>query len=311
VLAEDELENYRRAGKLVAEVREEVRLMVKPGETLLAIAEAAEGLIVQKGGKVAFPCNVSVNQIAAHFSPPANDDTRVGENDLVKVDVGGHIDGYIADTAFTVATGTMAGMVQAVEHVLEEEIKAVKPGIDVGEIGGVVEETAKAAGFKPIRNLTGHSLSRWDLHAGLTIPNVKEKTDQVLNVGDVVALEPFITDGAGFVEDQKQVYIFRYLFDRPVRMRMTRELLRDVKRNYNNLPFAERWLAKRMSKLRLELTLRELVGVGALHPYHVLKERGDGFVAQAEHTVIVTEQGCEVITRSQPDLPQSGPEFKE
>jgi methionyl aminopeptidase len=305
MLTEEELQTYRRAGKLVAEVREEIRPMVKPGETLLAIAEAAEGLIAQKGAKVAFPCNVSVNQIAAHYSPPANDNTRVGEDDLVKVDIGAHLDGYIADTAFTVATGTKGGMVQAVEHVLEEEIKAVRPGIDVGEIGAVVEETAKAAGFKPIRNLTGHSLTRWDLHAGLTIPNVKEKTDQVLNAGDVVALEPFITDGAGFVEDQKQVYIFRYLFDRPVRMRMTRELLRDVKRNYNTLPFAERWFAKRMSKLRLELTLRELVGVGALHPYHVLKERGDGFVAQAEHTVIVTEQGCEVITRSLPGLPVS------
>jgi len=271
--------------------------MIKPGETLVAIAEAVEGLINQKGAKPAFPCNVSVNQIAAHYSPPANDDSRVGEDDLVKVDIGAHLEGYIADTAFTVATGAKVEMVQAVERVLEEAIKAVKPGIDVGEIGRAIEETAKAAGFKPIRNLTGHSLTRWDLHAGLTIPNVREETGQVLKVGDVVALEPFITDGAGFVEDQPQVYIFRYLFDRPVRMRMTRELLRDVKRAYGNLPFAERWLAKRMSKLRLELTLRELVGVGALHPYHVLKERGDGLVAQAEHTVIVTEQGCEVITR--------------
>jgi methionyl aminopeptidase len=297
MLTEEELQAYRRAGKLVAEVREEIRPMVKPGETLLAIAEAVEGLIAQKGAKPAFPCNVSVNQIAAHYSPPANDSTRIGEDDVVKVDIGAHLDGYIADTAFTVAPGAKVEMVQAVERALEEAIKAVKPGIDVGEVGRAIEETARATGFKPIRNLTGHSLARWDLHAGLTIPNVKEETGQVLRVGDVVALEPFITDGAGFVEDQPQVYIFRYLFDRPVRMRMTRELLRDVKRSYGNLPFAERWLAKRMSKLRLELTLRELVGVGALHPYHVLKERGDGLVAQAEHTVIVTEQGCEVITR--------------
>ena len=297
MLTEEELQAYRRAGKLVAEVREEIRPMVKPGEKLLTIAETAEELIAKKGGKPAFPCNVSVNEVAAHYSPPADDDKVVKEGDMVKVDIGAHIDGYIGDSAFTVATGAKAEMVQAVERVLEEAIKAVKPSIDVGEIGRVVEETARAAGFKPIRNLTGHSLARWDLHAGLTIPNIKEETRQVLKAGDVVALEPFITDGAGFVEDQKQVYIFRYLFDRPVRMRMTREMLRDVKRAYGNLPFAERWLAKRMSKLRLELTLRELVGVGALHPYHVLKERGDGFVAQAEHTVIVTEQGCEVITR--------------
>ena len=297
MLTQEEMEKYRKAGKLLAEVREQVRPLVKPGATLLYIAETAEKLVVEKGAKPAFPCNVSLNEVAAHYSPPAEDDAVIKEGDMVKVDIGAHIDGYIADTAFTVATGEKAEMVLAVEKALEAAIAAVKPGIDVGEIGKVVEETATAAGFKPIRNLTGHSLSRWDLHAGLTVPNVKETIGQTLNVGDVLAIEPFITDGAGFVEDQKSLYIFRYLRDMPTRLRMSRELLRDVKRTYSSLPFAERWLSKRMSKLRLELTLRELVGIGAFWPYYVLAERAKGKVAQAEHTVIVTEQGCEVTTR--------------
>ncbi len=296
-MTEEEIEAYRRAGKLVAEVREQVRSIVKPDTTLLEIAEVVENLIAQKGGKPAFPCNVSVNEVAAHYSPPADDDTSIGEGDMVKVDIGAHVDGYIGDTAFTIATGEKQELVQTVERALEAEIAAIKPGIDVGELGRIVEETVTAAGFKPIRNLTGHSLARWNLHAGLTVPNVKEETGQKLSVGDVVALEPFVTDGFGYVEDQKKVYIFRYMYDRPVRLRMARELLRDVKRAYDDLPFAERWLAKKMSKLRLELTLRELVGVGALWPYHVLAERAKGKVAQAEHTVIVTEQGCEVTTR--------------
>jgi len=297
MLTEEELEAYRKAGKLVAEVREQARPLVKPGTTLLEIAEAVEELIIQKGAKPAFPCNVSVNEIAAHYSPPADDDTTIKEGDMVKVDVGVHVDGYIGDTAFTIATGEKQELVQTAERALEAEIAAIKPGIDVGELGGIVEETATAAGFNPIRNLTGHSLARWNLHAGLTVPNVKGETGQKLSVGDVVALEPFVTDGAGYVEDQQKVYILRYLYDRPVRLRMSRELLRDVKRAYDGLPFAERWLAKKMSKLRLELTLRELVGVGALLPYHVLAERAGGKVAQAEHTVIVTEDGCEVTTR--------------
>ena len=297
MLTEEELQMYRKVGKIVAGVREHVRPMVKLGVALLSIAEAVEDLIKQKGARPAFPCNVSVNQIAAHYSPPADDDSEVKEGDLVKIDIGAHIDGYIADTAVTVATGAKIEMVQAVERALEEGIKVVKPGIDVGEIGKAIEDSAKASGFKPIQNLTGHGLARWNLHAGLTVPNISEKTGQKLEVGNVVALEPFLTNGAGFVEDAPQAYIFRYLRDRPVRMRMTRELLNTIKRSYSSLPFAERWLAKNMSKLRLELTLRELVGVGALHPYHVLKERGDGLVAQAEHTVIVTEGGCEVITR--------------
>jgi len=297
MLTEEELEAYRKAGKLVAEVREQARPLVKPDVTLLEIAEAVEELITQKGAKPAFPCNVSVNEIAAHYSPPADDDTTIKEGDMVKVDVGVHVDGYIGDTAFTIATGEKQELVQTVERALEAEIAAIKPGIDVGELGRIVEETATAAGFKPIHNLTGHSLARWNLHAGLTVPNVKGETGQKLSVGDVVALEPFVTDGAGYVEDQQKVYILRYLYDRPVRLRMARELLRDVKRAYDGLPFAERWLARKMSKLRLELTLRELVGVGALLPYHVLAERAGGKVAQAEHTVIVTEDGCEVTTR--------------
>lgn len=297
MLSDEELQAYRRAGKLLAEVREQVRPMVKPGVRLLDIAEAAEELIRQKGAKPAFPCNVSVNEVAAHYSPPADDDTVIGEGDMVKVDIGAHLDGYIADTAFTVATGEGGEMVQVVERALEAAIGAIKPGIDVGEIGRAVEEVATAAGLKPIRNLTGHSLARWELHAGITIPNVRERTGVQLGVGDVLALEPFVTDGAGFVEDQKKVYIFRHLRDAPTRLRMSRELLRDIKRDYGGLPFAERWLAKRMSRLRLELTLRELTGVGALWPYYVLAERAKGKVAQAEHTVIVTEQGCEVTTK--------------
>ncbi len=297
MLDQEELEKYRMVGKILAEVREQVRPLVKPDMTLLEIAETAEMLIVERGAKPAFPCNVSVNEVAAHYSPPVEDSTVIKLDDMVKVDIGAHLDGYIADTAFTVATGEKDEMVRVVENALEVGIAAIKPGVDVGEIGKVVEETATAAGFKPIRNLTGHSLAPWNLHAGLTIPNVKESTGQTLKAGDVLALEPFITDGAGFVEDHKKLYIFRYLRDMPTRLRMSRELLRNIKREYNQLPFAERWLAKRMSKLRLELTLRDLTGNGALWPYYVLAERSGGKVAQAEHTILVAEQGCEVTTR--------------
>jgi methionyl aminopeptidase len=271
--------------------------MVKVGALVLEIAEKAEDLIRQKGARPAFPCNVSINEVAAHYSPPATDETTIKEGDMVKVDLGAHLDGHIADTAFTVAFGEKAEMVEVIERALEAAIAAVKSGIDIGEIGRAVEETVTAAGFKPIKNLTGHSLAPWNLHAGLTIPNVNERTEQILSAGDVLAIEPFLTDGAGYVEDQKRMYIFRYLRDAPTRLRMSRELLRNVKREYRELPFAERWLAKRMSKLRLELTLRELIGAGALWPYYVLAERAKGKVAQAEHTVIVTEDGCEVTTR--------------
>ncbi len=297
MLSEEELQKYRQAGKILAEVREEIKKHVKEGVKLVDIAERAEELIRSKGAQPAFPCNVSVNEIAAHYSPPLNDERTIQTGDLVKVDIGAQIDGYIADTAFSVSIGSPNPLVEAAEKALEAAVSVVRPGIDVGEIGKAVEQTITQLGFKPIRNLTGHSLAPWDLHAGITIPNVAEKTGQILKPGDVLAIEPFATDGAGYVDDLQQTLIFRYLRDAPTRLRMTRALLRDIKNFYRTLPFAERWLAKRMSKLRLELSLRELVGAGALWPYHVLSERGKGKVAQAEHTVIVTENGCEVTTR--------------
>ncbi len=297
MLQDQELEAYRRAGKLLAEVRERIRPMVKVGESLVRIAEEAERLIQEKGARPAFPCNVSLNEVAAHYSPPFDDPTVIKEGDLVKVDLGAHLDGYIADTAFTVATDEEGrALKEAAEKALEAAIAAVRAGVDAGEVGRAVEEAARGAGFKPVANLTGHALSRWTLHGGLTIPNTSVRTGQRLESGAVVALEPFVTGGAGYVEDTREVLIFRYLGERPVRLRMTRELLRDLKKTYNGLPFAERWLARRMSRLRLRLTLRELVDSGALWPYHVLVERAGKKVAQAEHTVLVTEGGCEVLT---------------
>jgi methionyl aminopeptidase len=140
-------------------------------------------------------------------------------------------------------------------------------------------------------------LGRGELHGGLWIPNVGGETGQRIEVGQALAIEPFVTDGAGFVEDdERRAYIYSFLREAPVRTRMAREIMREIKERYPSLPFAIRWLAKGMSRLRLELTLRELRMAGAIRPYYVLVERAGGRVAQAEHTVIVTDNGCEVTT---------------
>jgi methionyl aminopeptidase len=289
-----QLELYRKAGKIAAQVREKVREMVKPGVKILDIAQRAEDLIRELGGSPAFPCNVSVNEVAAHYSPPPWDETVIKEGDVVKVDIGVEVEGYIGDTAFTVGDEKL---VRAAERALEEAIRVVKPGIDVGEIGRAIEETVRSDGLKPIQNLTGHSLSKGELHGGLWIPNVRGETGQRIEVGQALAIEPFVTDGAGFVEDdERRAYIYSFLREAPVRTRMAREIMREIKERYPSLPFAIRWLAKGMSRLRLELTLRELRMAGAIRPYYVLVERAGGRVAQAEHTVIVTDNGCEVTT---------------
>lgn len=296
-LSEEELETYREVGKIASEVREEARKMVEPGAKLLEIAEDVEEMIRENGAEPAFPCNLSLNEKAAHYSPPGEDETEIEEEDLLKIDIGTHIDGYIADTATTVYAGEGENeMIQAVNEVLEEAIKAVKPGVSVGEIGRVIEETAEERGYSPISNLTGHNLERWSLHGGTSIPNVAKDNGKELEEGEVIALEPFITDGEGEVEDMPEVYIFRYMGNQGVTGRMALQTLGKIKDNYGNLPFAERWLTKDLSRIRLQMTLQELLASESLHPYYVLKEVEDGQVAQAEHTMIVTEEGCDLTT---------------
>ncbi|KXB08161.1 methionine aminopeptidase [candidate division MSBL1 archaeon SCGC-AAA385D11] len=299
MLSQEELKAYREVGKLAGKVREDALELVKPEQKLLTIAEKAEDLIRKGGAEPAFPCNISLNEIAAHYTPPANDETKIEKGDLVTVDIGAHLDGYIGDTAATVSVGGKEDqkIVKAVQQVLEKAIEAANPGVNVGEIGGVIESAAKENGFKPIKNLTGHSLDRWKLHAGISIPNVEKESEEELKEGDVIALEPFITYGAGEVEDKPEIYIFRYLSDANVSGRMPRQTLRRIKKKYGHLPFAERWLAKDMSKIRLKMTLSELITSRSLHPYYVLKEKKGGKVAQAEHTIIITEDGSEVTTR--------------
>ncbi len=294
----EELEAYRRAGKIAAQVREEIRKKVRPGVKVLDIAEQAENLIRELGAAPAFPCNVSINEIAAHYSPPPWDQTVIGEDDLVKIDIGAQVDGYIGDTAFSVSFDPEGEkLVRTAEKALEEAISRVKPGVDVGEIGAAIEEVVKSSGLKPVQNLTGHSLSRGELHSGISIPNVGGQTGQRLKKGHAIAIEPFITEGAGFVEDdERRVYIYSYLREGPVRSRMAREMLQRIKRNFSTFPFSIRWLSPNVSRLRLELTLRELRMAGILRPYPVLVERAKGKVAQAEHTVVVTDTGCEVTT---------------
>ncbi len=298
-MEEESLKYYRKAGEIAREVLEEGLKKIQPGVKLLEVAEFVENLILEKGGKPAFPCNISVNEIAAHYSPTAWDERVFKNGDLVKLDIGVHVDGYIADTAKSINLGNKnenEKLIKASEEALKNAIDIIKPGVKTNEIGEVVEDTIKSFGFLPISNLTGHQLQRWRLHAGLVIPNIKTRHGDVIREGDVLAIEPFATTGAGRVVDDANAIIFRYLQDRPLRMKEARIILQYVKKNFNTLPFAERWVSSLVPKFRLSQALRQLIYSKAIHAYHILKEKNRKPVSQTEHTIIVTKDGCEVTT---------------
>lgn len=284
------LEKYRKAGVILREVRENAVPRVKKGAKLLDVANAIEAEIVEKGGKPAFPVNISINQEAAHDTPGL-DDVREFGDDMVKVDIGVHVDGYIADTAVTVDLSGNPDLVKASRSALEQAIKIVKPGVNTGEIGAVIEETIEGFGFKPIYNLTGHGLERFVQHSEPAIPNKRIGQGVTLEAGQVIAIEPFATNGIGIVVEGPFIEIFSLLKVKPVRMPHERELLKQIL-EFNGLPFARRWLTGKF----VDRSLTSLMRQGIVHGYPVLVEHQHGLVSQAEHTMVITEDGCELTT---------------
>jgi len=285
-----EREKLLEAGRIAAEARELAKQLIKPGAKLLDVAEAIETRIKELGGEVAFPVNISINEIAAHYTPERGEETRFKEGDVVKVDIGVHVDGYIGDTATTIYLGNeerIMRLLESAERAVEAAIAKVKPGVEIREISRTIQQTIENYGFKPVRNLTGHGLGRFDLHAKPEIPNVAIPYHYVLRRGDVIAIEPFASTGEGVVHELDRVNIFAAL-KREVRTRFyeAKEILRVVAPR-NGLPFATRWID--LDRVKLLIGLRELRRLDAIYDYPVLADRKGSFVAQAEHTVIVDD----------------------
>src|SRR3989344_3893180 len=149
-LSKESEKTLLRAGKIASEVREYSKKVVKPGANILKIAESLEKMIFEKGGIPAWPVNVSINEIAAHYTPIANEKCVLTEKDIVKVDVGVHIDGHIADTATTISLDKdLQNISDAAEKALKEAIKIATPGAKIGEIGAVIEQIINSFGLKP------------------------------------------------------------------------------------------------------------------------------------------------------------------
>jgi methionyl aminopeptidase len=284
------LDKYMRAGGIVREVRGEVVGMVRVGGSLLEVAEFVENRIRDLGGMPAFPCNISRNDEAAHATPSFDSDEEFGE-DMVKVDIGAHIDGWIADSAITVDLSGNGDLVRASEDALAAAIEIVREDVNTTEIGEVIEGTIRGYGFIPIMNLTGHGLAQYDAHTYPPIPNRKAKRGVILKEDDVIAIEPFATDGAGSVRESTGKEIYQLVKVKTARSQEARELLREIE-PYKTLPFAKRWF----SSHRTDFALKQLERIGAIKSFPVLKEVSGGLISQAEHTVIVQKEGCEVTT---------------
>jgi len=291
------LEALMKAGYIASRVREKARGYVEVGRPVIDICDFVEDNIKKLGGAIAFPCNVDIDRVAAHYTSPLGDPTVIPEGSLVKVDIGVHVEGYIADTATTICLEPRhAAMVEAAEAGLEAAIKMVRAGVATSDIGAAIERAIKSRGFIPIRNLTGHMMSRYIVHAGQSIPNIGGTNGYRLQEGEVFAIEPFAVprDAAGQVRDGAPSNIYRFLKKRKVRSDAAKRMLKLIQARHRSLPFASRWVVKGVTGGAK--TFDELVEGKCIQSYPQLVERSGAPVAQAEHTVIVEPDGCTVTT---------------
>jgi methionyl aminopeptidase len=285
-------QNYIEAGEVVQKARRKAREVAVEGVNFRDIAEEVEGLIREEGLQPAFPVNLSVNDEAAHYSPGNSEERVLSASDILKIDIGVHSEGYIADTALTVnPSGEYSDMIQANRKVLEAALEFIEPGKTVGELGTYIHNQVPEE-YSVVRNLTGHSLDKFTQHAGLSIPNIRNSDKNVFEKGDAVAIEPFLTTGSGKIKEGKKGNIYLHQGGN-VRGKTGRKLLKKIK-EYNGLPFSSRWLD--MSG-REKMALKKLVQGGAVKHYPVLKEVDGGVVSQAEHTVLVgADDGENIVT---------------
>jgi methionyl aminopeptidase len=286
------------AGSIAEEVLKDIIVQIKPGAKVLDICQFADRSIADRGASPAFPLNLSFNSVAAHDTAAPGDPRKVPGSCIVKADIGVHVNGWIADTAKSKALGKgkkAAKLITAAENALKAAIEVVEPGIRVTKISEAINDTISAAGLRPVKNLTGHSIERYNLHAGISIPNHKHssmRSSPKLREGMIIAIEPFTTSGDGWVvhSSPPKPLIFSLRSTKGAK-----DHLKPIEDRFGYLPFAFRW----MKDEEIKISFKELMEFGKrrlLHYYPPLKEQSLALVAQAEHTVLVTPNGAEVTT---------------
>jgi len=295
-MEKEEFDSYKQAGEISAKARDLGLSRIKTGVSYLEVAQEVTELIKQEADGLAFPVNISVNEIAAHYTPTHDDDSMFQPGDLVKFDVGAQVNGFIGDTAATVEVGTSnwGRLIEASNEALQTAIALIRPGVKISRIGEAIQSTIESFGYNPIRNLTGHQLGQYSLHGNVSIPNIREASGNAISEGQVFAVEPFATTGQGYVKDYRISNIYRFLKKKEFKDEQISSLVDELERT-RGLPFSERLAAIHLDEPARPL--RKLVAKGCIHSYPILREISSGLVSQAEHTVIVTKDETVITTR--------------
>lgn len=292
----ENLDKWRKAGRIAAEALEYGRTLIKNGAIIREVCDKVDQKIIDLGARPAWPTQVGLDAVAAHSTPDPSDDS-VFNNNLVCLDVGAHIDGCVGDNALSVdLSGKYGDFLKASDEALKAAIKTVKIGATLGEIGKAIQDVIESHNLVPVRNLSGHGISPWVIHDKPSVPNYDSKDVRTLKGDQIIAIEPFVTNGAGLIYEAEQGNLFALVAKKPIRSPFAREVLQFVESNYGALPFTTRWLVKEFGAGKSNLALNELMRAGLLHAYPPLIEKNKGMVAVFEKTLFVGDK-VEILTK--------------
>ena len=332
---EESLKYWRDAGHVARRTLEAMKLELQPGKTYHEVIESAERFIHRHGGKPAFPATIHSNDLAAHFTtnhlvqgPEGwEGDIVLEKGDCIKIDYGVHIKGHIGDNALTFEVGNTNNhteQIKAAKEARDAAIEVMHPGTPWYKVGAAAAQPSIDAGFQPIRNLCGHQLKPWELHAGVSIPSYACGPDNrgfkgVVEEGSVYAVEPFNTTGkSGLIENigspiSSNIYrVTGLTTSRKARAKgqlkpLGAQLARNLEERYSTLPFAERWAYPMLEKpfpdadeaslqSKWNALVKKLISIRFLETYHALRCMDGGNICQFEHTVYITDGGPEILT---------------
>jgi len=308
-------QSIRRAAEVHRLVRKHARKHIRPGMSMTEIVENIEDgsrAMVEENGfesGVGFPTGLSLNDCAAHYTPNAGDTVVLQSGDVLKVDIGVHVKGRILDSAFTLAFDHKYDkLVEAVKAATNTGIR--EAGIDarLGEIGAAIQETmesyevevnGKTYPVKSIENLSGHSINKYQIHGGKSVPLVKTDDQTKMEEGEYFAIETFGSTGRGRVVENGECSHYAKIYDHPrvpLRLTSAKSLLNTITKNFGTLPFCRRYL-DRVGETKYLLALNHLVGQGIVRAYPPLCDTKGSMTAQFEHTILLRPTVKEVVSR--------------
>ncbi|KAF2635836.1 methionine aminopeptidase 2-like protein [Massarina eburnea CBS 473.64] len=318
---QDFLTDYRRGASVHRQVRQWAQNWIKPGMSLTEIAEGIEDSVRALTGHqgledgdalkagMGFPTGLSINHCAAHYTPNAGNKMVLQHEDVMKVDFGVHINGRIVDSAFTMTFDPVYdNLINACKDATNAGIREAGIDVRMSDIGAAIQEVMESYEceikgttypVKCIRNLNGHSIGRYSIHGGKTVPIVKGGDQTKMEEGETFAIETFGSTGKGYVRDDMETSHYAKREDAPhvaLRVSSAKTLLNSITKNFGTLPWCRRYL-DRLGHDKYLLGLNNLVSAGIVDAYPPLCDIKGSYTAQSEHTFILRPTVKEVVSR--------------